>query len=238
MFLRKKAQDLPKFFRLRQNHAGYVVSSYSRMKRVESGELDPLERDEFRREPGQKTLETVLTEEELPGGTATGTMLHEILENIPFDSLASKPALEDWLGRDAVKQVFDVAMARSGIIATAGQRRRAGEMIYRALTMTIPLGSERSTSGHTRMQTLLIRDGVLVPFPGGFPSFALGTSARQARNRAGISKGSSTWSFFIRAGFISRTGRAMSCRRMNPTGSSRMLVLTMRRRSSFIRSRL
>ena len=53
-------------------------------------------------------------------------MLHEILENIPFDSLDSKPNLEDWLGRKPVKEVFDVAMARNGIAATAGQRRRAG----------------------------------------------------------------------------------------------------------------
>ncbi len=120
--LKKKAQHLPNFFQLRQNHAGYIISSYSRMKRTESGALDPLERDEFRREPGQKTLATVLADNELPGGTATGTMLHEILENVPFDSLDSKPNLEDWLGRNIVKDVFDVAVARNGITATAGQR--------------------------------------------------------------------------------------------------------------------
>ena len=34
----------------------------------------------------------LLADDELPGGTATGTMLHEILENIPFDSLDSKPS--------------------------------------------------------------------------------------------------------------------------------------------------
>ena len=81
--LEKKAPSLPNFYQLKQDHAGYIVSSYSRMKRIESGELDPLERDEFRREPGQKTLATVLADDELPGGTATGTMLHEILENDP-----------------------------------------------------------------------------------------------------------------------------------------------------------
>ena len=75
------------FDQLRQEHAGYVVSSYSRMKRAWSEELDPLERDEFRREPGRATLAVMLADDELPGGTATGTMLHEILEKIPFDSL-------------------------------------------------------------------------------------------------------------------------------------------------------
>ena len=102
--LEKKAPKLPNFFQLRQNHAGYIVSSYSRMKRAESGELDPLERDEFRREPGQRSLATILADDELPGGTATGTMLHEILENIPFESLDSKPTLEAWLERDASRK--------------------------------------------------------------------------------------------------------------------------------------
>ena len=38
------------FASLRQKHAGYEVSSYSRMKRAWIGALDPLERDEFRRD--------------------------------------------------------------------------------------------------------------------------------------------------------------------------------------------
>ena len=52
-----------------------------------ASELDPLERDEFRREPGRATVAVTPPEGELPGGTASGSMLHEILEMIPFDSL-------------------------------------------------------------------------------------------------------------------------------------------------------
>ena len=79
-------------------HAGYEVSSYSRMKRAWSGEIDPLERDEFRREAGRELITVASTERELPGGTAAGLMLHEILEKIPFD-LTAKPeakSLETW----------------------------------------------------------------------------------------------------------------------------------------------
>jgi exodeoxyribonuclease V beta subunit len=165
--LDKSAQDLPNFFQLRQDHAGYVVSSYSQIKHVESSELDPLARDEFRREPGLKTLAAELTADELPGGTATGTMLHEILENIPFGSLDSKPNLEEWLGRNPVKEVFDVAMARNGIAATAGQHHRAGEMIYRALTMTIPLDSGRSIPGLYQCSRVISEMEFLFPFPEG-----------------------------------------------------------------------
>jgi exodeoxyribonuclease V beta subunit len=163
--LEKKAPRPPNFFQLRQDHAGYIVSSYSRMKRAESGELNPLDRDEFRREPGPKVLATVLADDELPGGTATGTMLHEILENIPFDSMASKPALETWLGLAPVKAVFDAAMARSGMVATAGQVRRAAEMIYRALTITIPLGPERPIPGLYTCKNIIPEMEFLFPFP-------------------------------------------------------------------------
>ena len=163
--LEKKAPSLPNFYQLKQDHAGYVVSSYSRMKRIESGELDPLERDEFRREPGQKTLATVLADDELPGGTATGTMLHEILETIPFDSLAAKPSLDDWLGLAPIKEVFDVAIARGNITMTAGHRRRAGEMIYRALTTSIPLGSVRPIRGLHECKNVISEMEFLFPFP-------------------------------------------------------------------------
>jgi exodeoxyribonuclease V beta subunit len=168
--LRKKPPDLPNFYQLRQNHAGYVVSSYSGMKRVESAELDPLERDEFRREPGQKTVATVLADDELPGGTATGTMLHEVLEKVPFDSLNAQPMpnLDDWLGLKPVQEVFDVAMARNGITATDRQRRRAGEMIYRALTITIPLGPDRSIPGLHNCPHVLPEMEFLFPFPEDF----------------------------------------------------------------------
>ena len=64
---------------------------------VRAESLIRCERDEFRREPGQKTLATVLGDDELPGGTATGTMLHEVLEKIPFDSLRAAPSLEQWV---------------------------------------------------------------------------------------------------------------------------------------------
>ena len=66
-----------------RQHAGYEVSSYSRMKRAWSEEIDPLERAEFRRDPGRATVAVTPAEGELPGGTASGTMLHEISEFIP-----------------------------------------------------------------------------------------------------------------------------------------------------------
>jgi exodeoxyribonuclease V beta subunit len=61
--------------------------------------------------------------------------------------------------------VFDVAMARNGITATAGQRRRAGEMIYHALTITIPLGPERSIRGLHGCGKVISEMEFLFPYP-------------------------------------------------------------------------
>jgi exodeoxyribonuclease V beta subunit len=155
----------PDFSEYRRKHAGYIVSSYSRMKRAWTGDLDPLERDAFRREPGQKTLAALLKDDDLPGGTATGTMLHEVLEKIPFNSLAGNPSLDDWLAAEPVEGLFDQSMARNGITATAAQRRQSGHMIHRALTMTIPVGQERFIPGLHHCRNVVPEMEFLFPFP-------------------------------------------------------------------------
>ncbi len=149
----------------RQMHAGYVISSYSRMKRAWSGELNPLERDEFRRDPGTAALANLLSEHDLPGGTATGTMLHEVLEKIPFDSLRTSSGFEDWIECKTVKDVFNRALARNGITPTARQRRQAELLIHRALTITLRLDADRSIPGLYQCQNVISELEFLFPFP-------------------------------------------------------------------------
>ena len=48
----------------------------------------PIEPDEFYREPVPAIEPDALPEGGLPGGRETGTLLHEILENVPFDETA------------------------------------------------------------------------------------------------------------------------------------------------------
>ena len=135
-------------------------------------------------------------------------MLHEILETIPFDSLAAKPSLDDWLGRVPIKEVFDAAIARGGIIMTAGHRRRAGEMIRRRHSLTsIPLGSVRPIRGLHECKNVISEMEFLFPFPR--------ISIRSTDPRPGklvIDRGYIKGFVDLvvgatRAGFISRTGR-------------------------------
>ena len=135
------------------------------MKRAWSGELNPLERDEFRREPGTTALANLLSEHDLPGGTATGTMLHEVLEKIPFDSLRKSSGFEDWIECKTVKDVFQSAFACNGITPTVRQRRQAERLIYRALTITLRLAADRSIPGLYQCQNVISELEFLFPFP-------------------------------------------------------------------------
>jgi len=151
------------FNRARRQHAGYEVSSYSRMKRAWSEEIDPLERDEFRRDPGRATLTVTLAEGELPGGTASGSMLHEILEFVPFESLIQTPIFDDWRQCKEIDDVVTAAMNRNGI--DMRYRREAETMVYHALTVDIPLDQAPSIPGLCRCQKHLREMEFLFPFP-------------------------------------------------------------------------
>ena len=54
--LLKSGDNAAEFAGYRHRHTGYEVLSYSRMKQAWSVELDPLQRDEFRRETGQELI--------------------------------------------------------------------------------------------------------------------------------------------------------------------------------------
>jgi exodeoxyribonuclease V beta subunit len=151
------------FHRLRGRHAGYEVSSYSRMKHAWSQEIDPLERAEFRRDPGRATLTVAPPEGELPGGTASGSMLHEILEFIPFDSLIQSPIFDEWRQRQEIADIVTSAMNRNGI--DMKYRREAETMVYNALTVDVPLKEAPSIPGLCHCQSHLREMEFLFPFP-------------------------------------------------------------------------
>ncbi len=147
----------------RKRHAGYEVSSYSRMKQAVSGELNPLTREEFCTDPGRIVSEVEALEEKLPGGTAAGLMLHEILENVSLDSPALAASVSSWC---AVKQVADVissAMDRNGI--DRAYRGQVESMVYLALTLEIPVGLGTSIPGLYRCRNCLREMEFLFPFP-------------------------------------------------------------------------
>ena len=99
----------------------------------------------FAATPAARPWPSLPPEGELPGGTASGSMLHEILEFIPFDSLIQTPIFDDWRQRKEIDDVVTAAMNRNGI--DMKHRREAETMVYHALTDEIPLGQEPSIPG-------------------------------------------------------------------------------------------
>jgi exodeoxyribonuclease V beta subunit len=153
------------FAEYRRRHAGYEVSSYSRMKRAWSGELDPLERDEFRREPGRAAIVVTPAEGDLPGGTAAGLMLHEIIEKIPFDSPSrvDSPTLDTWRLHTSVAGVITEAMVRNNVAPI--YRSQVEGMVYHALTVKIPVDEGKSIPGLCHCPKILREMEFLFPFP-------------------------------------------------------------------------
>jgi exodeoxyribonuclease V beta subunit len=163
--LSEESDDVDRFRKLRWKHAGYQVTSYSRMKSALSGdgELVPLGRDELDDEPMSPPVMAPLPEGELPGGTATGLMLHEILEQVPFDSFTAAPTLEAWRTHEEVSGVIAAAMARNAVNPV--HRANVETMVHHALTMEIPTSRGLSIPGFCRCDKHLREMEFLFPDP-------------------------------------------------------------------------
>jgi exodeoxyribonuclease V beta subunit len=146
---------------LRRRHAGYEVTSYSRMKRAAEAELVPLGREELDHESEQPVAP--LPDDALPGGTAAGTLLHEVLELVPFDSAANVPDSPTWLALKPVAEVIDAALANNGFDQT--HRSTVAEMAYRALTSELLLADGVSIPGLCQCSNNLREMEFLFPYP-------------------------------------------------------------------------
>jgi exodeoxyribonuclease V beta subunit len=150
---------------LRWQHAGYRITSYSRMKSDLDGDhaVVPLGREELDDEPLPTSLTAGLPEAELPGGIATGLMLHEILERLPLNTFTDEPSLETWRNHDDVATVIDAAMARSSVDPV--HRTSIEKMVHRALTMEIRTTDGLSIPGFHRCEKHFREMEFLFPDP-------------------------------------------------------------------------
>jgi exodeoxyribonuclease V beta subunit len=102
---------------------GFVVTSYSRLKKTAAGAVGGAEldvttvtgEDRSRRAPGP---------DELPGGASTGQLLHAVLEDANLAIAAAAPSWEPWLERAEVAALFADAERRSASIRAGGPRPR------------------------------------------------------------------------------------------------------------------
>lgn len=130
------------FAALRDRHRPLEVVSYSRMKR-ELGTVEdaPVVADEI---SGAGDA-SALAPEDLPGGRTTGTLLHEILEEVPLDETAVAADLDAWRSLPAVATAVETALTRHAF--DPAHRPEVEALVYQALTTHIPVGHGRTIPG-------------------------------------------------------------------------------------------
>jgi exodeoxyribonuclease V beta subunit len=132
------------FETLRADHAAFVLSSYSRMKRAKAGErtaaVELADRD---RSPAREAeLEPRGAadgprEDALPGGVATGRFVHEVLEHVAFVRARDVDA-GAFAADPEVARLLDTRARLHGI--DARHVPEAARMVHAALTTRLDLG--------------------------------------------------------------------------------------------------
>ena len=120
---------------------GFVVTSYSRLKKSGGGsggatglELDVTvvtAEDRSKRAPGV---------DELPGGAATGQLLHAVLEHADFAVAGRDDGWEPWLARPEVVALFEDAERKFGV--DPRWRPQAAAMAWRTIVAPVVAGGE------------------------------------------------------------------------------------------------
>ena len=111
---------------------GFVVTSYSRLRR-DAGELDVTAvtaEDRSKRAPGP---------DELPGGAATGQLIHAVLEHADF-GVAAKESWDAWAARAEVAKLFEDAERKFGV--DRRWRGKAAALVHATIVAPVVLPGE------------------------------------------------------------------------------------------------
>ncbi len=123
---------------------GIPIESFSKLKRAR-GPVDAKEPpDAGPWEPRPESLDDPESTE-LPGGAATGRLLHELLELVSLETLREAPSFAFWAADTQVRRCFDHCFARHNI--TPSLLKRIQDMVYRAYRTPVRLGRHAFSEG-------------------------------------------------------------------------------------------
>lgn len=150
--------ELPDLAAIKHERRGFLVTSYSAVKRAHADHGSPTEG------PGAVDLgrERRQSSDELPGGAETGIFLHDILATVPLAPLADKPAWADWLARTDVAQLMDRLARRHG--RPASEIVPSARMVHQAYTHEVRLG-QVAIAGLAQVAPALREMEFLFPIP-------------------------------------------------------------------------
>lgn len=165
--------------RVRAERAGFVVASYTSMKRAgpstvafisedapgaggDTGPARPMAALSAIDFQGDEAATGVrAAEDELPGGAQSGVFLHNVLEHVPFDSAAGVD-FDTWRALPAIEQLFADAMLRFN--RDPQHLRYSQQVIYRCLTTDIQIG-RKTIPGLGTCESIVREMEFLYPIP-------------------------------------------------------------------------
>jgi exodeoxyribonuclease V beta subunit len=177
--------DPSKAFRqLAQDHAGFIITSYSRMKSLRGGYRAPIDTGADLTDEPESTEPPETAKDKLPGGPAAGVFLHEVLETLDFETLKQSRDFETWAANEDVRKLFRKMLRRhafSDRYLTHGQK-----LIYTALTVPIRLNGEPPIFGLHQVEKDLREVEFVYPYP-----------EKDAQGEAKISTPSPHWPHWV-----------------------------------------
>ncbi|MDH3598864.1 MAG: UvrD-helicase domain-containing protein, partial [Candidatus Tectomicrobia bacterium] len=151
-----------RFQRYRQQHAAFVVSSYSRLKQADGGYHPAAASVELSRD-GLQSVAVTRSETDLPGGTLSGRFVHEVLEQVALESFTEASCFDTWRARPDISDLFTRLMrryAREAQYLDASQR-----LVYTGFTTSIALQEGISIPALATCQPFLRETEFLYPIP-------------------------------------------------------------------------
>jgi exodeoxyribonuclease V beta subunit len=130
--LRSSAASEPNFGDLRRRHPARITVSYTSLGKS-SAQPSDIEPEDFKYED-QSAAET----DDLPGGRRVGIFIHEVIERVDLDTLASSLDLASWKALPDVKELITQTM-RHHQISDPRWADRAAEIVHNALRSPITI---------------------------------------------------------------------------------------------------
>lgn len=133
---------------LRSRHRGRLVTSYSRLKESQGGYRPAPARadgDEVKVESEDRLAPPEIAADHLPGGTASGRFIHEMLELVDLQAVRRQAGWQFWAARPDVQTLFERGLRRYD--RRPEHLPHSYALVYSALTTPLQLGPVPLTEG-------------------------------------------------------------------------------------------
>ncbi len=158
---RPSVDHASEFTALRHRHAGWTLTSYTRLKSQADAQGDVAsEKEEFFSETYAEPNES---SEELPGGAAMGIFLHELLERVDFLKLRRCASVDAWVADPVVAKLARECGSRAGIASRFWDAATA--LTFRCLKRPVALESLTLSNGLCAVQNSVAEMSFHFPIP-------------------------------------------------------------------------